>query len=71
MLAKQPEPSKYCFGDQVTAADIVFYPQMFATKNRWKVDTSQHKNIERVFRNLSEVKDFVETAPSKQPDCPI
>ena len=36
---------KYCFGDEVTAADILFYPQIFATKNRWKVDTTSHTNV--------------------------
>ncbi|MFN9905485.1 MAG: hypothetical protein ACK56F_05085 [bacterium] len=34
----QKHSGKYCFGDNITAADIVLFPQFFLAKNRFNVN---------------------------------
>jgi glutathione S-transferase len=43
---------KYVFGDTITAADILFYPQVLATQSRWSVNISHHPNVNRILNNL-------------------
>jgi len=45
LITKIGKSGKYVFGDSITAADIFFYPQVYATKNRWGVDLSPYPNI--------------------------
>ncbi len=50
--------STYIFGEEVTAADVFFYPQIMATKNRFQVDISPYQNITRILTNLQKIKEF-------------
>jgi glutathione S-transferase len=34
----------FVMGNQLTCADIFFYPQILNTKNRWKIDLSHLPN---------------------------
>lgn len=57
MLAQHSSGNyKYSFGNNITAADVVFYPQIYASKNRWKIDLQPYQHVSRVFKNLSTIK---------------
>lgn len=52
MLSLNNAGGKYVFGDKITAGDVLFYPQVMATKMRWGVDLSPFPNVTRVLTNL-------------------
>lgn len=68
LLAQSNNGSPYAFGDEITCADIFFYPQIMATKNRFKVDIAPFPNVSRVLANLQKIKEFQDSEPEKQKD---
>lgn len=60
---------KYCFGDQITLADVCVAPQIYAA-NRFKVDVSKYPIISRVAAACAEHPSFVAAHAFQQPDCP-
>ena len=40
---------KYCFGDEVTNADVFLYPTVKGGIDRFKVDISQYPRIKEVY----------------------
>lgn len=46
---------KYCFGDNLTVADVVFAPQIQGSIARFGVDASQYPNIWEVYQNLKDI----------------
>ena len=59
---------KYCFGDQLTAADVFLYPQALASVSRFGAVLSSYQNIDRVIANLKKMPEFVLAEPENQPD---
>ena len=60
---------KYCYGDEITIADICLVPQVF-NANRFKVDMSEFPIISRIEEELSKHEAFQKAHPTQQPDCP-
>ncbi len=60
---------KYCFGDTLTAADCFLIPLIF-TSNRFKIDLSEFKNVNRVNENCLALPEFQKAHPLKQIDTP-
>ncbi|WP_413586087.1 maleylacetoacetate isomerase [Bdellovibrio sp. HCB274] len=60
---------KYCFGDQVTMADVVLYPQII-TCQRFHVDLSKYPTVMKIFGNLDQHPAFMEAHFSRQIDTP-
>jgi maleylacetoacetate isomerase/maleylpyruvate isomerase len=60
---------KYCFGDEISAADIFLIPHLFSA-NRFKVDLSPYSTILRVNEECLKLKPFQDAHPHKQPDTP-
>lgn len=58
---------KYCFGDQITAADCFLVPQMFAA-NRFKVDVSSYKTLTKIYENCEKLEAFQKAHPKNQID---
>lgn len=52
----------YCYGDQVTLADICLVPQIY-NANRWKIDLSSMPKINRINAKLLELDAFAKSAP--------
>ena len=52
MIKHYGKSGKYIFGDQITCADIFFYPQIMNTKRRWKIDISHLTETTRILANL-------------------
>jgi maleylacetoacetate isomerase len=60
---------KYCFGDNVTLADIVLIPQV-ATSSYFHVDMAPYPTIQRVMKALYELPEVKASLPANQPDAP-
>ncbi|KAL2634586.1 hypothetical protein R1flu_006065 [Riccia fluitans] len=65
MLAKTSR--KYCFGDEITLADVLLIPQM-NNATRYKVDLSPFPTLVRIRDGLFELEAVQNSAPDKQPD---
>lgn len=52
LLTRLGQSDKYVFGNKITAADVLFYPQAMATKKRWEVDMTPYPNASRILENL-------------------
>ncbi|KAG9291591.1 hypothetical protein G9A89_022010 [Geosiphon pyriformis] len=60
---------QYCFGDQLTLADLCLVPQVFNAR-RFQVDLSQFPIIERIDARLNKLTPFHDAHPSNQIDYP-
>lgn len=58
----------FCFGDNVTAADVFLVPQVF-TANRYAVDMTAYPLTSRINQACLELKAFQNAEPSLQPDA--
>ncbi|XP_054723896.1 maleylacetoacetate isomerase-like [Uloborus diversus] len=59
----------YCFGDEVTLADVCLVPQVF-NGSRFDVDMKQFPLISEINNRLLQLKAFKTNHPFAQPDCP-
>lgn len=60
---------KYCYGDQVTAADCYLVPHM-ATARRFKVDLAPYQRLVKIDEALMSLDAFKRAAPESQADFP-
>jgi len=58
---------KYCFGDQVSLADICLVPQVYNAV-RFKLDMSQFPNIQEIVNNCNQLPAFIAALPENQAD---
>jgi len=59
---------KYCFGDNITIADICLVPQVYNAK-RFNLDMSEFPNISRVAENCNQQAAFIAALPENQADA--
>ncbi|MDM7860077.1 maleylacetoacetate isomerase [Alteromonas sp. ASW11-36] len=64
----QTRAGKYCFGFDVTLADIVLIPQVYNAK-RFGVDMTKYPLIASIDENCNELEAFQLAAPENQPDA--
>ena len=60
---------EFCFGNQVTAADMFLVPQVFNAR-RYKVDMSLFPTIAQIDARLVQIDAFKRGHPGLQPDAP-
>jgi len=60
---------KYCFGDEVTLADVFLIPQLFSA-HRFKVNTDAYSTLRKIADNCSKLPAFQKAHPFVQPDTP-
>lgn len=65
----KPQAGKFCFGDEVTAADCFLIPQIFSAE-RFKVSIDQYPTLKRINTNCLALEEFAKAHPNKQPDTP-
>ncbi len=65
----QKNCGKFCFGDEVTSADLFLIPQVFSAK-RFKVDMSAYPLINKIEKNCLDLEAFKKAHPMNQPDTP-
>ena len=61
--------SQYCFGDQVTAADVFLIPQMVSAE-RFKVDLKKFPILFKIYENCLQLDAFKKSHPFCQIDTP-
>jgi maleylacetoacetate isomerase len=61
---------KYCFGDNITAADIFLVPNMFSATGLG-VKAENFPITKKIFDTLSQIEAFKKAHPSRQPDTPM
>jgi maleylacetoacetate isomerase len=59
---------KYCFGDEVTMADLCLIPQLY-NAHRFAISLADFPIIRRVERSCNEHPAFITAAPENQPDA--
>ena len=59
---------KYCFGDNITVADLFFYPQILAAVHRFGIDINKYPIIKGIYENLSSTQEIIDALPKNQPD---
>lgn len=60
---------KFCFGNEITAADAFLIPQLFAAR-RFHANIESFPTISKIEKNCLEQPAFQKAHPSKQPDTP-
>ncbi len=60
---------KFCFGNQITAADAFLIPQMF-TSLRFNVDLTDFPLCQKVYQECKSIEAFQKAHPLNQPDSP-
>lgn len=65
---KQLTGGNFCFGEQVTLADICLIPQVY-NAIRFDIDMTPYPNIEKVCRHCISLSAFASASPEKQPDA--
>ncbi len=63
-----PHAGRFCFGDQVTAADMFLAPQVYNAV-RFKVDMAQFPTLSRINGACLKEPVFQDAEPSRQPDA--
>lgn len=58
----------YCFGDQISLADICLIPQVYNAV-RFKLDMSKFPNIQEVVDNCNKLPAFIDALPENQADA--
>ena len=59
---------KYCFGDEITAADLFFAPHVQGGSVRFNVSLDGYPNCKEVLENLRKLEAFSKAEPQNQPD---
>lgn len=60
---------KYCFGDEITAADMFLTPQVYNSL-RYNVNVDDFPKIKSIWENCLKQKAFISADPAHQPDTP-
>ena len=68
LLAADPAPGRFCFGDAPTLADVYLVPQVESAR-RFKVDIDRWPLIGSVDLACAQLDEFRAAAPASQPDA--
>lgn len=68
LVAEHNKGGKYVFGDTLTAADVVLFPQIYNSVTRYHIDMKEFPATDKVYRNLEQVKAIQDAAPQNQKD---
>ena len=55
----QKTKGKYCFGDEITAADLFFVPHVQGGSVRFNVSLDDYPAVKEVLTNLQQIEAFV------------
>jgi len=64
----QKTSGKFCFGDQITIADLCLVPQVY-NANRFKVDMSEFPLINAIVERCNQLPAFIKALPENQEDA--
>ena len=66
--AQRASDQRYCFGSQVTLADVFLAPQMFNAR-RFAVDVTPYPRLVAICTHLESMPAFIAARPDQQPDA--
>jgi len=66
--AERGSDQRYCFGSQVTLADVFLAPQMFNAR-RFAVDVTPYPRLVAICTHLESMPAFIAARPDQQPDA--
>lgn len=69
LLVKANKAGEYCFGNQVSLAEVYLVPQVWNAR-RFKVDLSDYPLLIAISDRASKLQAFADAAPENQPDAP-
>lgn len=61
---------EYCFGDQVSLADLCLVPQVYNAL-RFQLDLASYPQINRLYHHCQQLAAFALAAPEQQPDAQL
>jgi maleylacetoacetate isomerase len=67
-LESMLEKTKYCFGEQITLADVYLIPQIYNAL-RFEVDMAAFPQILSVYQNCNQLDAFIQAMPENQLDA--
>ena len=67
LLVERGLAGKFCYGDQVTMADVCLIPQVF-NGQRFNCPLDTYPTIMAIFKNCQELKPFIDAHPEVQAD---
>jgi maleylacetoacetate isomerase len=67
LVRRVPEPGAYCYGDDVTLADVMLVPQM-ANARRFNCNLKLCPALVEIDAKLRKIEAFEKAAPERQPD---
>jgi maleylacetoacetate isomerase len=67
-LTRYSAQRRYCYGDEVSLADVCLVPQVFNAR-RFKVDLAQYPTIAAISAHLEALPEFAAARPEIQPDA--
>jgi maleylacetoacetate isomerase len=67
-LESMLEKTKYCFGEQITLADVYLIPQVYNAL-RFEVDMAAFPQILSVYQNCNQLDAFIQAMPENQLDA--
>lgn len=67
-LEKMLSASTFCFGEQVSLADIYLVPQVFNAL-RFEIDMTVYPKIMSVYQNCNQIDAFIQAKPENQKDA--
>ena len=66
MIEDSCKGTTFIFGNQITGAELCFFPQIYNAKNRYEMDLSIYPNINRIYSNMEKVKEVQDALPENQ-----
>lgn len=67
LLSRGGRTGRFCFGDEVTLADICLVPHLTTARMLYQLDLRPYPTCERIFANCMELDAFAKTQPRLQP----
>ena len=67
-LRLQQHAGDYCFGDQVSLADLTLVPQVY-NAYRYQLDMTPYPIIRQIYKNCLALDAFFKASPEQQPDA--
>ena len=64
----QQTARRYCFGDQITVADLCLVPQVYNAL-RFQLDMTNYPLISAIYQRCNQLEEFLKAAPEQQTDA--
>jgi len=67
LLSRSGRTGRFCFGDDITLADVCLVPHLITAGMLYDLDLQPYPICDRIFANCMQIDAFVKTQPNLQP----